>query len=324
MVTSHDVARLAGVSQPTVSRALRGIGVSAEAIEKVRAAAVELGYVPSEAGRTLSTRRTRCIGIVAGELTNPFYPELIEPMRAELERSGYRALLIPDADGSPVEIERLSDGTLDGVLLTTSTTSSRLPGDLNARGIPFVLVNRLVDGIESDRCTFDNASGARAIADAMVSRGHTRIGMISGSESTTTGRERDLSFRQRLTELDVQLDETLVRHGPFTFETGARGARELLAAQQPPTAIFCGNDVIAIGALNAQANATGDSHRVAIVGFDDIAMSSWDLLRITTVAGDLAEMARQSVRLVLRRIEDPGAEFEEVILPTRLVERTPI
>lgn len=324
MVTSRDVARVTGVSQPTVSRALRGkSGVSTETVARVRAAADALGYVPSEAGRTLSTRRTHCIGIVAGELTNPFYPELIEPMRVELERQGYRALLIPDADESPLEIDRLSDGTLDGVLLTTSTITSRIPDDLAQRGIPFVLVNRTVDGVISDRCTFDNASGAAAAARLLVARGHTRVGMICGSPDTSTGRDRERAFRAVMGDLGVPVKPDLVRHGPFSVETGYRGATELLAARVAPTAIFCGNDVIAVGAANALACAGGAALRdVTIIGFDDIAMASWDLFRITTLHGDIGMMARESVRLVLRRIEDPDAGFEDVILPTELIERS--
>lgn len=324
MVTSHDVARLTGVSQPTVSRALRGMsGVSTETVARVRAAADALGYVPSEAGRSLSTRRTHCIGIVAGELTNPFYPELIEPMRVELERRGYRALLIPDADESPLEIDRLSDGTLDGVILTTSTITSRIPGDLAQRGIPFVLVNRTVDGVTSDRCTFDNASGAAAAARLLVARGHTRVGMICGPPDTSTGRDRERAFRVVMSDLGVPVKPEFVRQGPFSVDAGYRGATDLLAARDAPTAIFCGNDVIAVGAANALARAGRSAARdVTLIGFDDIAMASWDLFRITTLRGDIRMMARESVRLVLRRIEDPDAGFEDVILPTELVERS--
>ncbi|MEV1131918.1 LacI family DNA-binding transcriptional regulator [Agromyces sp. NPDC049794] len=325
MVTSHDVARLAGVSQPTVSRALRGMsGASPETIARVRAAAEALGYVPSEAGRTLSTRRTRCIGIVAGDLTNPFYPELIEPMRAELENQGYRALLIPDADESPVEIERLSDGTLDGVLLTTSTVHSQIPRELAKRGIPFVLVNRTVDGAECDTCAFDNASGAVAASRLLLDRGHRVVGMIGGPSDTSTGRDRAQAFLDEMSANGAWVDPMLVHRGPFSFMTGYRAALELMSHPEPPTAVFCGNDVIALGASDAILTARRDRGRgMEVVGFDDIAMSSWDVFRITTVHGDLGLMARESVKLVLRRIEDPEAPFVQTVLPTTLVDRFP-
>lgn len=323
MVTSRDVARLAGVSQPTVSRALRGVsGTSAETIERVRAAATALGYVPSEAGRSLSTARTRCVGVVAAELTNPFYPELVEPLRSELERHGYRTLLIPDSTEAPLEIERLADGTLDGVILTTTLVNSRLPLDLAARGIPYVLVNRTVDQLVADSCSFDNHSGATVAAQHLVGLGHTQVGMISGPESTSTGRDRALAFSTAMNSLGVDVPSARVRSGAFSFITGYLFMQELLRLETAPTAVFCGNDVIAIGACNAlAANNLSSWHDVAIVGFDDIAMASWALHQLTTVHCDHDDLARESVRLLLRRIDDPAAVAEQVVLPTALVTR---
>lgn len=320
MVTSRDVAQLAGVSQPTVSRALRGLpGIAPSTIERVRAVAEQLGYIPSEAGRTLSTQRTRAIGIVADELTNPFYPELVEPLRAALENAAHRALLIPDSPDSPLQLERLADGTLDGVIITTATLHSPLPGLLAARGIPCVLANRTVTPPVVDSCAFDNAAGARLVAEHLRSLGHRRIGVVSGPAETSTGQEREQAFLAATAAHGSPVPADRIRRGPFTFDTGFRATLELLAQPEPPTAIFCGNDVIALGVCNALARHARPD--IAVIGFDDIQAASWDIFSLTTVRCNHVALAEESVRLLLARIEDPAREPAQIRLPVDLVVR---
>jgi LacI family transcriptional regulator len=322
-VTSHDVARLAGVSQPTVSRALRDqAGVSATTRRRVREAARALGYVPIHAGRALSTQTTGRIGIVSAELGNPFYPALLEPLHAALAERGYRAILITDRGDAPVELEPLIDGSLDGVVLTTCERSSTLPYELSRRGLPFVMLNRTVDGASADACVADNRAGAAAVADLLISLGHRRIGAVLGPESTSTGEERALSFRDRLAEHGVSLSPRHVVRGRFAESTGRAGLRALLAIRPLPTALFCGNDVIALGVCNA-AHAAGIDvpQQLTVVGFDDIPMAAWDLVHLTTVRSDLAAMARAAAALITARIAAPSAPRRTVRMPAEVVLR---
>jgi LacI family transcriptional regulator len=321
--TSHDVAKLAGVSQSTVSRALRGLpGISEKTRLQIVRAAEMLAYVPSEAGRSLSTRQTRAIGVVAAELTNPFFPELVEPMRAEFEKLGYRVLLIPDSTETPLEIDRLADGTLDGVILTAVMLGSQLPHRLAARQIPFVLANREIDGIQADTVVVDNRLGGRLVASLLADLGHVKVAAILGPLDTSAGRDRGIGFKDELSDRGIALFPDRVRSGQFTYEAGYGSTIELLDAPQPPTAIFCGNDVIAFGACNAAA-ARGlvPGRDLTIIGFDDIAMSAWDLFRITTVSGDLVGMAETAARLLVKRITSSGGPAERVTLTPKLVLR---
>lgn len=323
MVTSHDVARLAGVSQPTVSRALREMtGVAPETVQRVRAAADQLGYIPSEAGRTLSTRKTGTIGIVSAELTNPFYPELVQPIRDELEASGYRTLLIPDSSDAPLQAARLCDGALDGVVLTTSFAHSALPQQLREYGLPHVLANRLVEGSDADSCAFDNSDGAQLAAAHLIERGHRHIGMISGPLETSTGREREEAFLTALAARGVQVRDDHRHRGDFTFASGYKGAFRMLAAPTPPTALFCGNDVVALGAINAlkERGVTAGSD-VAVVGFDDIPMAAWPVFDLTTIRCDRATMAKESVRMLMRRLESLEHSSDHVVIPVHLIQR---
>jgi LacI family transcriptional regulator, galactose operon repressor len=321
--TSHDVARAAGVSQSTVSRALRGeAGMSEQTRERIRAVAAELSYVPSEIGRSLSTRATRRIGVVAADLTNPFFPELVEPLREDLDRNGYRTLLITDQEQNPVEIGRLADGSLDGVVLTTTLLGSSLPEELSTRGIPYVIVNRDVDDIDADTCVVDNRRGALEVAEYLAGLGHCRIAAIFGPADTSTGRDREAGFRDGLARSRVGLPGTFVRRGVFAHATGRRATLELLALPQPPTAVFCGNDVIAMGACSA-AIAAGlrVPADLSIVGFDDIPMSAWDVIDLTTVHTGIQTMAHIAVSFLLRRIKEPSTPVQRVVLRPRLVLR---
>ena len=326
MVTSHDVARLAGVSQATVSRALRSVhGTSPDTVAKVRAAATALGYTPIDAGRSLSTRRTKAIGVVAGELTNPFYPEIVEPIRAQLEMHGYRLLLIPDSPASPLTMERMADGTFDGAIVATAEHNSRLPADLAARNIPLVLANRVSYGGGADMCQFDNAAGASSAAQLVVEHGHRKIGVICGPRNTSTGREREEAQLSTLQSLGIPVGSELIAHGPFSYETGFLHALEFLSREDPPTALLCGNDVIAIGACNAISRLGKVVGRdVSVVGFDDIRMAAWEMWSLTTIRGDLNALAAEAVRLLLARIDNPDGPFQQITLPVNLVVRSSV
>ncbi len=319
MVTSHDVARRAGVSQPTVSRALRDHpDISPATRARVRAAAAELHYVPSQLGRSLSTRTTRRIGIVAAELTNPFYPALLAPLHRELADAGYRAILVTADPAAPVAVDALVDGSVDGVVLTASAVDSGLPTVLAGHRVPVVLLNRETDGPGPDACVPDNAGGAAAVADLLTGLGHRRIGVLTGPTSISTSRDRLAAFRAAL----PGLDPALVVSGEYDPAAGAAGLATLLDRPEPPTAVFCANDVIAIGALNAaRRRGVAVPAELTVVGFDDIPAAGWDVLDLTTVQVDLTAMAAAAVRLLLRRLAAPAAPVERVVVPVRPVLR---
>jgi len=320
--TSHDVARLAGVSQPTVSRALRDDPCVAEATRRrVAEAAAQLGYVPSRRGRSLSTRRTGQIAVVVEDLGNAFYLEAIEHLHAELDRAGQRMVVLTDPPEQEPALERLLDGSIDGAILTTALLDSPAPRELAARGLPLVLLNRTVDDPAMDACASANADGARAAAAWLVELGHTAIGAVFGPPETSTGRDREAGFLAGLAAHGLTLPEARVRRGPFKHATGYAALGELLEAGAP-SALFCGNDVIAIGALNrARALGVAVPEQLTVIGFDDIAMADWEAFRLTTVRQDLPALARAAVRLLLERIGDRDLPGRRVTVPTRLVER---
>jgi LacI family transcriptional regulator len=316
-VTSIDVARLAGVSQPTVSRALRNLpGASPATRDRVLAAARELSYVARDAGRVLSTQRTRRVAVVAAEMSNPYYPELVEPIRRRLADQGYRIVVVAE-DGADVVVDTLADGSYDGVVLTTTRRRSRLPRDLTERGVPHVLVNRSLDYPESETVCTDNADGARQIAALLASLGHVRIGSVQGLVETSTGRERAAALRAGLRARGIVLRRELTRRVEFTHDAGHEAASDLLSLREPPTAIVAGNDVVALGVLSAVRRlGLRVPDDLTVIGFDDIAMASWPLIDLTTVSSDLSALACAGVDLLVAQMSGRGPAVNPVVRRT--------
>lgn len=322
-VTSHDVARLAGVSQPTVSRALRPHSqVSAKTRKRVLAAAESLGYVPSELGRSLSTRSTRQIAMVA-DLDNPLYPQLVAPLHDAFAAQGFRMVLLAERGEEIVGDERLVDGSVDGAVLTTSLRGSPLPVQLSRRHVPFVQLNRVSELAEADSVTADNAAGGHAVAELLVSGGHREIGGVLGPRETSSARERELGFRAGLRAGRITLPPHRVTRGWFSYADGFSGALKLLTSPRRPTAVFAVNDMMAIGALNAAAQlglaVPGD---ISIVGFDDLDIASWPVFGLTTVRVDFSAMARRAAELLLARIAHSDLPVAHEKFPVELVRRS--
>lgn len=324
MVTSRDVARLAGVSQPTVSRALRGDSRIAVATrERVQTAARALGYSPDPIGRALSVGHSTRVGLVVTDLRNQFYSHLIAPMHDELERLGYELVLVTESSEGDQVADHIAANGLCGAVLATTTVDSVVPVRLRDRGVPFVYFNRVASSVEADSVTTDPEPGMRELVDSLVSHGHRTVGALFGPRNTSTGQQREEVLRSLLEEHDIVLPGRLTRYGAFDVEAGHAGCTELMAATTRPTAIVCANDVVAFGALNAAAELGLDVPKdVSIVGFDDLPLSRWPLLNLTTVAYDIEELSRVAARQVVSRVTG-GADAppRHEVLTSRLVVR---
>ncbi len=322
-VTSHDVARLAGVSQPTVSRALRQDSqVSPATRARVLAAAETLGYVPSELGRSLSTRSTRQIAMVA-DLDNPLYPQLVGPLHDAFAARNFRMVLLAERGEEIVGDGRLLDGSVDGAVLTTSQLRSSLPRHLSEKKFPFVQLNRVSELVDADSVTADNAAGGRAVAELFAAGGHEQVGAILGPRETSSAREREQGFRAGLKSVGLTLPATSVVRGWFLYDVGRAGMHELMGRRRPPTAVFCISDVVAVGAINALAelglSVPGD---VTVVGFDDLEIASWPMFSLTSVRVDFAGMARRAAELLLARVASGSHAVVHEQFPVELVRRS--
>lgn len=321
-VTSFDVAALAGVSQPTVSRALRDDPRVAPATrDKVNKAAASLNYVPSQRGRALATRETGRVGVVVADLGNPFYLQLLDLLQAELAWASLRMVVFTDADRE-LEPDQLLDGSIDGAVLTTTLLDSPLSDALSSYGLPTVLLNRHNDTFSTDVCATDNEGGAAAVAEELLALGHTRLGAIFGAADTSTSRDRRRGFTKALQRRGIELAAENTRHGGFSFDTGHAALTELMAKPDPPTALFCANDVIALGAMNAAHNLKlSIPDDLTLIGFDDMEMAGWEMVSLTTVAQNMDHLAAHAIERLVRRIASPHSPASRIEVPAKLIRR---
>lgn len=325
-ITSHDVAREAGVSQATVSRALRGDRqISARTIARIREVADRLGYVPSSLGRSLSRRTTGQIAVVA-ELGNLTYPDTVPVMHDELALHGYRMVLVSEPNDRELDHEILFDGSVDGVILTTTRLDSTLPGRLHARRIPFVFLNRTARGVVGDSVTADNAGGARAVAQLLLGDGHRTIAMLSGPNDMSSAVVRERAFTATLREGGVEPRNRPIIRRELVHESGRLGWGDLMSMRERPTAVFCGADAVAVGLLNAIAEHGDPTRRPAVVGFDNSPIAAWPVFSLTTVDTHLRDMARQATQMLVERLDitASGADVpaRKVVVPTTLTLRS--
>ncbi|MEP6630065.1 MAG: substrate-binding domain-containing protein, partial [Lapillicoccus sp.] len=258
-------------------------------------------------------------------LTNPYYPQLVEPIRRHLAERDLQMVLVTDTGGEAdrrVGLEVLADGSYDGVILTTTRRRSTLPRDLTERGIPHVLVNRVLDVPESPACTVDNAGGVAQVADLLARLGHRRVAAVHGPTDTSTGRERALSLRTGLRRHGLSLPRVMVRRSAFDHDAAMAAAAWLLGRPERPTAIVAANDVIGLGILSAaRAARLRVPDDLTVIGFDDIPMAGWPLVGLTTVRCDLDALARMSVDLLTRQLAGEPVAPVTLRIPVSLVER---
>lgn len=289
---------------------------------RIRDAAAELGYVASRRGRNLAIRETGHVAIVVGDLGNPFYIEAVEHLHREFDAVGIRVVVLTDDGDSLPSGDALLDGSVDGVVLTTTRLGSPLPDELVRRGLPVVLFNRSAEGNDVDVCLSENHLGAAAVAGELAALGHVRVGAVFGPTDTSTGRDREAGFRAGLAEHGLALPDDLVRRGEFTFDAGGQAITELWKSVPPPSAVFCANDVIALGVLDAARGLRIDVPRqLTVVGFDDIAMAAWQVFNLSTVRQDLAAMAATTRGLLLERIARFDMAPRQVTVPVEMVRR---
>jgi LacI family transcriptional regulator len=326
-VTSRDVAREVGVSQSTVSRALRGDPrVSASTQSLIADAAKRLNYIPNVAARSLITSRTQTIGVVVSNIANPFYPQLVDILHDELGLAGYRMVLLNER----VEGRRRGDvlpqmqgRAVDGLIFTSVTLDSDVAEWFTDHGVPVVLLNRYIDGADVDHVVSDNESGGVLAAELLHRLGHRRIGLIAGPDTASTSRDRERGFGATLKRLGAPLDPQLIRRGEFSYVSGNQWCRDLLELPDRPTAIFCANDVIAFGALDAAKRMGVDVPReLSVLGYDDIEMASWEAFNLSTVSQPLAQMAKAAARMLVSRLESASVlDARSQIFPGGIVTR---
>jgi len=305
-VTIKDVAREAGVSVASVSRALNGSGgVTAETEQRIRAVANRLRYVPHSAARSLITRRTHTIGALLPDLYGEFFSELIRGIDLAARARGLHLLVSSAHDGveEAAAALRAMRGRVDGMLILSSRADQKFLHANLPEALPTVLLNSAVRSPQYSVLNIDNEGGARAMVRHLVDAGHRQIAFITGPEGNFDAAQREHGYRAAMTEFAPGVPVRVIA-GAFTEESGYRAGRELLATGTRPQAVFAGNDMMAIGCLYAFQEAGLDVPRdIALAGFDDIPISRYVTPSLTTVRVRIVDLGRSALERLAALLE---------------------
>ncbi len=308
-----------GVSTATVSLALRDSPLVADATrERVKAYALEIGYIYNRRAASLRTSKSGIVGVVVHDIMNPFYAEILRAIEIELDRSGQTFLLSNHYDS--VEKQRLFLETLmqlgaDGVIMSPAIDTPPAHIELGIRnGLPFVCIARSLDGIDVPVFRGDDAYGTTLATNHLISLGHERIAMIGGSDKTSTGRDRHRGYAQAMQAAGLPMRPQWRIAGPRTKAAGFEASSAFLALRDRPTAAVCWNDLVAIGLMSGISRAgLTPGIDISVTGYDDLEEAAIATPPLTTVYNGQNKVGRQAARALLDRIEGkrpPGGTLE--------------
>ncbi len=314
------------MSVATVSRAFYENAVIApQTRERVLHHAAKIGFRPNPFARGLITKSSRIVGIVVSDIKNPFYPEVLTQLTEQLQLIGFSVMLVV-VNQSQDEAEAVR-GFLsyhpDLVIILATTLSSVASEACRSLATPVIFFNRHGSDNHSYAITCDNLRGGRDVADFLIDSGHKRPAFIGGRPDASTNVERWLAFNRRCIQRGLQAP-LMIEGKSFSYEEGYAGALNAFDKSKKPDALFCANDILAIGALDAVRRKLGLSvpADLSIIGFDDIAMASWPSYSLTTIRQPQAQMIRQTTELALAlsRHDSRAATLHQI--PGKLVERS--
>jgi len=324
-LTLKDIARQAKVSPSTVSLVLRDSPLVAEATRsRIRATMEELGYVYNRGAANLRSQRSKTIGLVVCEITNPFYAEMVAGIDTVMDRNGWIAFLANSSESPERQarfIQRIREQNVDGIILTAAEgTEPEIIARLHSWRIPCVQALRRIGDGAGDYVGPDYRLGVSLAVEHLVGLGHKRIAFIGGARRTSALRERLAGYRSTMKR--HALDAEPVFSCPATREQGVKAIREALAMRDPPTAAICYNDITAFGAILGLLEVGRQPGKdFNLVGFDNIAEAALSRPALTTIAVEPRQIGQEVAELILRRIADPNGRPEQVILPPRLIIR---
>jgi LacI family transcriptional regulator len=325
MHTMKDVARLAGVSVATVSAVINGTSVvSAMRAGKVREAMEALDYHPDQVARSLRTGRSRVVGMIVPDITNPFYPEVIVGVEQAARNAGYSVILC-NSNEDPLQEKRhlneLFARRVDGVLIACSDVQHAYDRLLRRR-FPLVFFDRIPAGLTGEAVSTDNVEAGYIATRHLIELGHEQIAMISGSPFLSTHLARTEGFRRAMQEARLAVRSEYLLAAGLQIQGGYDAAVQLFKLPDPPTAIFSSNNRTLLGLVRAIGElGISCPEQISVVGFDDFAWTENFHPKLTTVVQPTFDMGSRAMETLLAKIKRQGGEETAsalVLLPPRL------
>jgi LacI family transcriptional regulator len=328
--TQEDVAKLAGVSQSTVSQVLNrnDSAIPEETRQRILGAMDQLGYVPNKFAQSLRTKKTFMIASIIPDITNPFYPAFQRGIQSVTNQKNYD-LIIYDTDEKEENEKRslmsLERAGVDGAIVSLFHHGVEHLRPLIEQGIPVVYWRGrpLEKDLIIDLIFVDNVAMAKTAVSYLIGKGHTRIGMIAGLEDTPPRQDRIRGFCEALKEHNLPLDEILIQDGDFTETGGYQGMKKLLSLKPRPTAVFAANDLMALGAmLSIREAKLRIPEDIALVGLDDIPAAKLVHPPLTTISQMQEDIGRIAAEMIFERIEGTAPDKPRLVeMPYKFIVR---
>jgi LacI family transcriptional regulator len=326
MATIREVAEHAGVSYATVSHVINNTRlVTQETRARVLEAMATLNYRPNALARSLRQGKTNTIGLVLPDSANPFFAEISRSIEDEAFKQGYSVFLCNtelDTQRELFYVDVLSKKQVDGIIFVAAGDQADSLDFLVQRNMPVVMIDRNVPNVEVDAVLTDNELGGLLATRHLLALGHTHIACIGGPSSITPSAERIIGYRRALEEAGLPYDESLVLRGDYHPQSGMEITHSLLKMNPRPTAVFALNDLMALGALRAAAEAGCSVPKdLAVVGYDDLDIARFANPPLTTIAQPKKEVGVQAVNILVDRMSRKNRPPSRIVLPPELIVR---
>lgn len=304
-VTIKDIARQAGVAHTTVSRALRGSPlISVEVSQRIHRIAQEMGYHPSAAARSLKTNRTQVLGVIVSHIADPFFSEILQGIDNVAQQSGYSLFIASaqhDQDREQKIVKTMREHRVDGVILCSTPFSAGQGRQFLADEVPIVVINHQSAEDYPYAIYHDDLDGSCQVVRHLIDLGHHRIAYLGNSQSGRTNLDRLNGYRQQMAGAGLPVLDGYIHEVAAGFpESAQAGLLHYLSLAEPPTAIFCFNDMLAIGVLKGLREA---GLRIpcdcSVAGFDNIPFSAWTHPALTTLDQPKQQIGAEAARLLL-------------------------
>ena len=326
MATIREVAESARVSYATVSHVINNTRlVSQETRERVLEAMAALNYRPNALARSLRQGKSNTIGLVLPDSANPFFAEISRSIEDEAFKKGYSVFLCNterDTQRELFYVDVLSNRQVDGIIFVAAGDQADSLDFLLHRNMPVVMIDRNLPNVEVDAVLTDNQLGGILATRHLLELGHTRIACIAGPSSITPSAERIIGYRRALEEAGLSYDESLILRGDYHAQSGLEITNSILTMNPRPTAIFALNDLMALGALRAAAEAgCSVPEDLAVVGYDDLEIAHFTNPPLTTIAQPKKEIGIQAVNLLVDGMSRKNRPPSRLLLPPELIVR---
>lgn len=325
-LTIKDIASKSGISRSTVSRVLSdNPHVNEQTRARVRSVIKEMNYIPNRLAQGLVTGKINVVGLIVGDIRNPYFSEITRAVEEVLNANGYLVVLCdsaynPDKEADFLNVSR--ELRFASIIMTSAMDNAGLIGNLSKLACPVVLLNRYLQGFRTDVVSFDNQYGAYLVAEHVIKLGHRHFKALMGPAQSSSTIDREKGYRKAFADHDIPCAEDAFVYGDLRFETGYQFGLGLLKQKDRPTAVLAGNDFMAIGIIKAYIdNGLKVPDDLSVTGFDDIQMAGMSAVPLTTIRQPQVEMGRQAAQLALDRMRGNKSLPRRIIFDAELIVR---